>query len=447
MVFTVSDFHRPTDYNVSDHLPAAISTVLNNPHKRQAPPKAHSHLPAIPPADLPRVRRKDFDPYLKGVTSEWERFQKSVQLGREGVASLEDPSPGPSMSAVPPTPMPMTPMTPRTPRPPTGKELPPLRGVPEVFFDPSFNLGNARTFKLVISSEDDEDVDPSALSYSLPLLEKLSHHADTIEQHLVREISLRSTSFFAALGNLNDLQTESEHCLDRIAQLRGLLKDVDENSAKKGLEVVKREVKMRNIGKVKEGVKMLGGVVDMTGVAKGLVNTGQWSQALEVLDQMETLWAAGRTGEADIPKGVTSPSTTSLSSGFAISDGQAALSPLSSIPESPLSLVQPSPPQPQLPISSLHAFSALPSHLQALTIDISQSLTTELVVCLRANLVERIDTDISDATAQSRLSMGLRDRLRPLLHGLTRTKGMRAAVDPWREAVLVLVKEAVASVS
>ncbi|EIN07187.1 Vps54-domain-containing protein [Punctularia strigosozonata HHB-11173 SS5] len=435
----------PAEWSSSKHGFHAISTVLNNPHKRQAPPKAHSHLPTVPPADLPRVRRKDFDSYLRGVTPEWERFQRSTQLGRDGVASLEGPSPGPSTSAVPPTPMPVTPMTPRTPRPQPGRALPPLETVPQVFFEPSFTLGDPRTFKLVTSSDGDDDADPSALSYSLPLLEKLSHHADTIEQHLVREISLRSTSFFAALGNLNDLQTESERCLDRIAHLRGLLKDVDDNSAKKGLEVVSREAKLRNIARMKEGIRMLGGVVDMTAVAKGLVNTGQWGQALEVLDQMEVLWETGRERKRDSPGAVTSPSLKAASPPASTkANGQAGPSTLASIPESPSSATTPAP-QAILPISSLSAFSALPSHLQALTLEIAQSLTAEVVAALKDDLVDRISTDIGDSEAQARLSSRFKDRLRPLLHGLVRTRGVRGPVDPWRESVLSQVKEVVSS--
>ena len=215
------------------------------------------------------MRRKDFDAYLTAVAPEWERFKRSAELGREGAAQL------------PSTPRPSTSFDngdlPRTPRPHPGREPPPLESVPQVFFEPKFNLGDPRTFNTVTEQGEDGDsgdADPSSLSYSLPLLEKLSHHADTIEQHLVREISIRSTSFFAALANLQDLQTESERCLSRIGNMRTLLKQVDEKGAKKGLELVRLESKVRNLGMVREGLRVMGGVVEMTGVAKGLVNAG-----------------------------------------------------------------------------------------------------------------------------------------------------------------------------
>jgi vacuolar protein sorting-associated protein 54 len=60
--------------SAAERIHPAISTVLNHPHKKQAPPKAHSHLPAAPPADLPRVKRRDFEPYLRALAPEWDRF-------------------------------------------------------------------------------------------------------------------------------------------------------------------------------------------------------------------------------------------------------------------------------------------------------------------------------------------------------------------------------------
>lgn len=165
-----------------------------------------------------------------------------------------------------------------------------------MFFDTAFNLGDPRTFAAVTEQDAfdgaEGEADPSALAHSLPLLEKLSHYADTIEQHLIREISLRSTSFFAALANLQDLQTESEQCLDRIARLRGLLRDVDEKGARRGLEVVRREGTLRNVDKVREGVKVVGGVVDMMGLAKSLVAAGQWGEGLDVIEEITRLWEA-----------------------------------------------------------------------------------------------------------------------------------------------------------
>ncbi|KAF7967260.1 hypothetical protein HWV62_35057 [Athelia sp. TMB] len=394
----------PSEWSSSRHGFHAISTVLNNPHKKQAPPKAHSALPSAAPADLPRVRRKDFDSYLRAVGPEWDRYERNAQLGREGAARLDGSSSSSEVTRKP------------------GRAIPPLNVVPTVFFDASFNLGDPGTFNAVTEQSDGED--PSSLSHSLPLLEKLSHYADTIEQHLVQEISLRSTSFFAALTNLHDLRSESEECLDRIAKLRGLLSDVDEKSAKKGLQIIRQDGKVRNLRKVAHGVKEIEGVVEMTGVARGLVGAGQWGEALNVIEEMDALWKA---------------ESTETSSTILPTRRQTS-SPLPSMPESP----PPGDPMPQrrslsVPLSSLQAFANLPQHLQTLTLEIASSLTTELVDVLRLDLLERINLESGEG-GNHEIDRSLRDRLRPLLQGLSRTKGMREATVSWREVVLSEVR-------
>lgn len=400
---------------------AAISTVLNNPRRGQAPPKAHSSLPAVVPAVLPRVKRKDFDAYLRVVTPEWERFVQTAQLGSNEPSHPDGPS------------------TPRSSTdalfsPQQGKLLTPLNSVPGVFFDSEFDLGNPHTFNAVTERRDDGDddaLDPSSLSYSLPLLEKLSHHADTIEQHLVREISLRSTSFFAALTNLQDLQTESERCLDRLSKLRGLLNDIDENGAKRGLEVVRAESKLINLGSLCESVKEIGGVIEMLGVAKSLVGAGQCGEALQVIESIEMLWEPPPADSTLSHNSVVCKRSSRKANG-----GPPSLPPT---PESP-------PPEdenheskkssmPSIRLSALQAFSSLPSHLRALTMEIASSLTSDLVGVLRIDLLERVNSDSTRSESDSSMNLMLTDRLRPLLHGLLRTKRTKEAILSWREVV------------
>ncbi|CAK5265084.1 unnamed protein product [Mycena citricolor] len=410
----------PGQWSSSTHGFNAISTVLNNPHKRQAPPKAHSSLPAVPPTDLPRVRRKDFDSYLRAITPEWENLERNNQLDLEAEMQLEGSS----------TPRASSSQTPFVQTP--GRPLPSLDIVPSVFFQPKFNLGDPRTFNAVTEQDSlqaDPVFDPIALSYSLPLLEKFSHYADTVEQHLVREISLRSASFFAALTNLNELQSESEECLDRISKLRTLLKDVDEKTAKKGLEVVRTESRVRNLGKVRESVKFVGGVVEKTGVARSLVASGQWDSALDVLREMEEMWDGSSTSEA---RGLVAPAL-SRSSSSRKSPGFRSTGSLVSTPEErPL---PPPPSPPPIPLSSLSAFAALPEHLRILTMEITTSLTNDVMAVLRVDLLERIGGDVPSTESPERNEV-LKGRLRPLLQALNRTKGLREAMLSWREVVM-----------
>lgn len=378
------------------------------------------------------MRRKDFDSYLRAISPEWERFVQNAEQGRDGVAQIENTS---SSSGIE---VPPTPHTPRTPRPPPGKAPPPLETVPSVFFDSSFNLGDPRTFNAVTEQREGEEdfTDPTSLSHSLPLLEKLSHYADTIEQHLVREISVRSTSFFAALANLQDLQTESEQCLDRISTLRGLLKDVDEKGAKRGLEIVRKEGKLRNMGAVKDSVRFVSGVMEMTGVARGLVAAGQWGEALDVIEELNRLWDPT---SADAVRPPPIPAKNGRSS------------PLPTVMESPPATPPPPPPPPAptIPLSSLKAFAALPEHLRTLTMEITSSLSSEFVNLLRHDLVERIDSkyDYWPEAQRHDFNMSLKDRLRPLLQSLVRTKGILEATISWRDVVMTEVRSTIKRVS
>lgn len=425
---------------------------MNNPHKKQAPPKAHSSLPGVQATDLPRVRRKDFESYLRAIAPEWERYEQNLQLGQEGQAPDLNSTPRNSIgSGEPPTsPRNLNQLDSR------GKPMPPLNSVPAIFFERTFNLGDPRTFANVteqdvtpLTPRDESFADPFfPLPHSLPLLEKFSHYADTVEQHLVREISLRSTSFFAALTNLHDLQTESEHCLDRISKLRTRLQDVDKNSARSGLEMVRKECKMANLSRVRDGVKMISGVVEMTGVAKGLVSAGQWGEALNIIEEIDKLW---QVDEALPESAVGRPK---LRSGLHNGNGDAhgSSNPLPATPEEEPSKAQQTEEtqttkhlsyQHSVPLSSLHTFSALPSHLRVLTMEIAASLSSELVSVLRSDLEVRIN---KDGKVDAEADQGLKDRLKPLLLNLVRTKGLKEGMLSWREVVLIEVNGVVKKV-
>jgi vacuolar protein sorting-associated protein 54 len=340
---------------------------------------------------------------------EWPRFESNLRTGRPGV-ELDDSYHGetsdPDSSQV-------------IAKNDAGRLLPPLDSVPSVFFLPNFNLGDQATFDAVTEQSSDASIDPSSLSHSLPLLEKFSHYADTVEQHLVREVSLRSTSFFAALTNLRDLQSESDQCLNRVNELRTLLKDVDEKCAKRGLEIVIKEQKLRKLQAIKEGLKTVRNAVDMTNVARAFASSGQWSEALDVIEDLKTNWA---------PESTTTETQLEKASERGIDN--------KNIPDLSLKPDASSKSRLAFPLSSLQAFAALPIHLRDLTTEITTSLSSEVVNVLRLDLTERINSNLHGTD----LDPPVMDRLRPLLNGLVRTKGLQEVVKPWREAIMEEVR-------
>ncbi|KAL0566590.1 hypothetical protein V5O48_015421, partial [Marasmius crinis-equi] len=349
----------------------AISTVLNNPHKRQAPPKAHSSLPAVPPADLPRVKRKDFDGYLRAIASEHSKFESSH--------TAEAPAEGGQ---------------------PASSSLPPLDTIPDIFFSPSFNLADPTTFNQV-----SESADPTSLSHSLPLQEKLSHYLDTLEIHLSHEITLRSSSFFTALSNLQTLHSESTTCLSQITRLRGMLAEVDDRIARKGLEVVRVEQKMRNVAKIEEGVKGLEQVVGITGEAREAVSVHKWDQALGVLGTLDGMWEEKA----------------------AVSSSSSLLEPMLEEPEETATTAK----RPlDVPLSAFTAFSALPTHLRTLTLEIAARLSEELVGILKEDFTRFVETKAK------RDSETFKEALNTKISALIRTNGLKEATLSWREVVL-----------
>lgn len=320
----------------------------------------------MPAVQLPRVRRKDFDSYLSSITPEYDRFVKNLH------DSQEDNIPDPASTA----------------------HLPPLDSVPPVFFADNFDLTNAQTFKTVTSLlSSDDDVDPTSIAHSLPLLDALSAFADTTEAHLSHEISSRSSSFFAALSNLHTLQSSSSETLTRVRELRGKLKEVDKNNAKKGLQVVKKEVKLARLKNVQDGVEEVRGVVGKIGVMRGLVDAGQWREALNVLDDVDRLW---------------DPTLFRL--------------------KAPSKRGVPAKAVPQMPLSSLTAFSLLPSHLKSMTQQMASSLSDHMASILR--------TDLEKQVYDPQYVSQLEDQLRPVLFSLLKTRGVKDAVLKWRQVVL-----------
>lgn len=410
----------PSQWSSAKHGFHAISTVVNNPHKKSAPPKAHAAVPSTPRVELPRVRRKDFDPYLSAVGPEWEVFKRNEEFGHSDSMQLEDSD------------LFDQPDSRRTPLPP--KLLPPLSSVPDVYFRHDFDLGDPRTFDVVAEvppssasrpTSPAATPDPSTLAHSLPLLEKLSHHADTIEQHLVHEIARRATPFFAALSNLQDLQAESARCLARVQGLRAQLGDVNEKGARRGLHGVQREVRLGHLKEVQSGVRAVRGVIETVSVVRGLVDNGQWGAALDGVDELRAMWD-GKTASAPVP--APSPAPSQQSSRLPCVVEEESLGEVIPQTEELVSSVA----TPKIPLSKLKAFAALPGQLHTLTQEITSSLTSDLVATLKIDLLEQIHTNdlvVGDKT-------DVCDRLRPLIQGLVRTKNLREGIAEWRSVVL-----------
>ncbi|KAK9450359.1 uncharacterized protein V1518DRAFT_413655 [Limtongia smithiae] len=183
----------------------------------------------------------------------------------------------------------------------------PLSTIPSVYFSQDFKLENPRIFDVV--SEKSEILSSSAsitatstaataqaqipgiasaaqqehstrksLANNAILQEKLSWYLDIVEVHLINEISKASPSFFAALGDLRNLHTETRSAVEKIEGLREDLKRVDSEQAQFGLEILRLQQRRENVQKLEQASLQI--VIMM-----------------ELADNAEKLWQDGSTDE------------------------------------------------------------------------------------------------------------------------------------------------------
>lgn len=417
------------------------------------------------PAELPRVRRKDFDSYLQAITPEWDKLEKNLPSSNPSPFEMQQDagssSPGPSnrkgslgslasFSSLEPLNTARLQVI-NTNQP---KNLPPLDSVPPVFFESNFDLADPQTFALVTEQDEFGTGDPTALAHSLPLLEKFSHYADTIELHLLNEIAERAPSFFAALTNLHTLQSESTATLSQISRLRAMLEQVDENVAKKGMEAVDLEKRVHSIQEVARSVEGVKDVVKFTGETREKVGKGMWGDALVILGVLNEIWSVPLPSELLVPYTHKSngrlsplPPTTEKEEEETSEPPPPAYS-ASSLSTLPLKLL----PSLGIPLSQLNAFSALPNHLQSLTLEIASSLADELVSVFRDDLLRRIEASCTigspvNGSGKASGSEETKNRLNVLLEGLIKTKGLKEATLSWREVVVDEVRGLIRKVS
>ncbi|KAK9365454.1 hypothetical protein V1509DRAFT_570897 [Lipomyces kononenkoae] len=184
----------------------------------------------------------------------------------------------------------------------------PLSTIPQVYFEQNFKLENPRVFDVVSERSEilasstpqpaaspvsstatsssatlvsQPGAQPSSVRKSLAnnaiLQEKLSWYLDTVEVHLIDEISKASPSFFAALGDLRNLHTETANAVDKIAGLREDLRRVDKEQAEIGLEIVRLQKRRENVARLQQA-------------------TDQMALASEAARDAERLW---RDGDVD----------------------------------------------------------------------------------------------------------------------------------------------------
>ncbi|KAI9696196.1 MAG: hypothetical protein M1820_008264 [Bogoriella megaspora] len=318
---------------------ALVSSSQKQPTSKDIPP--------VTLTNIPDIDTSTFTSYLSQVGPLFQAFQRSksepdsattilkkndtdksdefVDLLEKGLRQSTQPSAGPSrQNSLAPTPSSESPQPRRRssggPRR-SPLTVAPLSTVPNVYFDDSFHLENPRTFDIVSErSEVIRQPEKSGANGSVTagrkvlatnaiLQEKLSWYMDTVEVHLIAAISTASTSFFAALGSLRELQQEAADSVVKIQDLRSDLNRLDREMALGGLKVIAMRQKRENLRKLGQATRQLQQVVDDVAIAEEMVEEGKWDIALAQIKGTEKLMAGGIDPEDDAPRQPSGPSS------------------------------------------------------------------------------------------------------------------------------------------
>lgn len=369
----------------------AISTVLNHPTRKANPLRA-SRKPLPPLTQAPPVIPKPpppshYDAYLKIVTPLYESYV-NAQASSSSLAQFNDFDNRPADKG------------------PTN--LPPLDSVPDLFFESTFDISNPITWADIM---DNQEAGPSSV-----VQDTLSGHLDTLERHLMREITLRSTSFFSALSNLQDLHSESASCLNRISSLQTSLKEVGSHQARKGLAIIDAHEDLRVLRVTEKGVETVGELEELVKVAKRLVEDGDWSRGLGCLEDIVRWWERyGGLSEQPAVEPIVNGDQGS-----------------SETREATIEIA--------LPLSTLPALAHLPAAISTLTTAVSSQLQTALSSRL-LSLLSSADTNDSFRDDEFRSS------IQPILSGLVRCGNVDVVETVWREVMTTTVREGSRKVS
>ncbi|CAK9781060.1 Vps54-domain-containing protein [Cutaneotrichosporon oleaginosum] len=352
----------------------AISTVLNHPTKR-ANPLRGSRKPLPPlgaPPLLPKPQPPSFyDGYLKSIAPLYEQFVQSQAAAASSSGNSANGAPELDIKV-------------QTPK----EDLPSLNAIPNVFFDSAFDIANPSTWAEIMDSAEPF----KGKTHDAAVQETLSTHLDNLERHLVHEITLRSSSFFSALGNLQDLNSESSSCLSRITNLKTALGDIGGKQARKGLEIIDAQARLNSLRVTESGVKRVAELDEMIRLAKNLADAGDWAGALGCVEDVMRWWERNGTQALE-------------------GEGEDR----------------------HLPLTTLPALSYLPTSIAVLTANIAGQLETALQAVLQSILSEAEHTEFD--------SDELRTTVGPMLGGLIRCGKTDTLAGVWREAVTTSIRD------
>ncbi|XP_010274934.1 PREDICTED: vacuolar protein sorting-associated protein 54, chloroplastic [Nelumbo nucifera] len=269
----------------------SLASILNNPHVGKSGVYASeaswvgwfSSASSVGPPELTpltlnkaisftEVNRSDFQPYLSSISESYGRFEdvrhhssrenndlvetSSVSSSSGGAGGEVSRGQGEALVAC-------------------------LREVPSLYFKEDFALEEGATFRAACPF--------STISENLVLQEKLSQYLDVVELHLVKEISLRSDSFFEAQGQLQDLNVKIVEACGRIRELKETIRLLDSDLVDSARQIQDLSVTRSNLLALQQKLRLILYVNQALSDLKLLVAAADCAGALDVTDDLQHL--------------------------------------------------------------------------------------------------------------------------------------------------------------
>lgn len=273
-----------------------------------------------------------------------------------------------------------------------------LREVPSLYFKEDFALEDGATFRAASPF--------STVAENTVLQEKLSQYLDVVELHLVKEISLRSNSFFEAQGQLEDLNLKIVEGCSRIRELKETIRLLDVDLVDSARQIQDLNHTRSDMLALQEKLRLILYVNQSLAALKLLVASADCAGALDVTDDLKHFL-----------------------------DGDQ--------------------------LTGLHCFRHLEDHVAAAIDSVNNILSAEF---LRASINDTGDKDVmilskaksklaplgngedNDVNLYEEDTSSFHDRLLPLIIGLLRTAKLPAVLRIYRDTVTSDMKTAIKSV-
>jgi len=158
--------------------------------------------------------------------------------------------------------------------------------VPGLFFDENFDLERRDVFaSACLGLEDHSLRNLSAASTSLQ--DDLSEHLDTIEQHLIREISGKSDEFFTVLASLHKLHESMTSMQHIVSALRGRVAELGSRLSKPGKQMINLHAKRDNLRALADTFESISALAQMRADMDVLVESTDYPGALTIAEDIQ----------------------------------------------------------------------------------------------------------------------------------------------------------------